>query len=250
MFERFKQTLTKEHTVPQDDSWLDDVDKDASSLVRDSDIERTPHGYARDSLNVALDYIKEREGRYIDVEDLSRVLGFKNPASAYGTLKELRDRGSITRLGSSRESRYKVNRTRVNTGKNHTRKKYAKPRNPRGTAKERVYNALVGSEGRRVSQSDIAAVTRVSDGYVSTLVKELEKEGRVERTSRSIGGTTYRILDQRPKLEKKPVEKAKEVEKPAETTRTPAIDGLVWQFIKDTHSTNVLEFIDWLNKRG
>lgn len=117
-------------------------------------------------------------------------------------------------------------------------------------AKEAILSFLQQHNDQLVTQQEIARGSGTAVSKVGKLVKELEDEGRIVRSNPIPRvGTRYFVQEG---VQSVPDEVALTPQgsgEPQNVKLSQIIENLVWQYIRATRSTDILQFLTWMDEQ-
>lgn len=117
-------------------------------------------------------------------------------------------------------------------------------------AKEKVFAFLQLHNDQLITQEEIARGSGTAKSKVGKLIKELVDEGRIV-SSEPIPrvGTRYFVNESVQNSQEEVAPPPSDSEGAQQVTLSAMIETLIWQFIKDTRSTDVLQFLTWIEQK-
>lgn len=185
-------------------------------------------------------YLTDRLGEEISLSQIAEDMRVSD-AQASRLVTYLITNGEITRQGKFKHYTYTINAV--------PQPKVRLNRQRRSGAKERLINYLTVHQGELITQSDIATAVGITQPQTSSIIKELEAEGTIVKSTPTHAGTLYQVNDS-PNAHLEDSENRVSPDADGERQMYEAINGLVWQFVRETRVTDVLAFLTWLEQGG
>jgi hypothetical protein len=237
----------EEETQDGKEDWLENMEKTARPRRK----RPQPKPVIKQEI---LGYLKASEGEAINFWDLAKLLGYSTPNGIFTMLGELEDDGYIRRKGKKGSYHYRVLRSRMR--KEEAPVQSEAPQEQFYTAYEvhakNLLKFLREHQGEPLTYAGIFAATGIPMGSVSHVVNLLHTKGLIESYDRSTFGTRYRVLDpatpEAPRGPNPDETKAMELENGKRFSSV--LDDLAQEFMRETWSTNLLQFQKWVELKS
>lgn len=118
------------------------------------------------------------------------------------------------------------------------------------TDAEKVWAFLYGNQNTPLSIRRISEELSVSQKEVREIIKNLVEEGIVVEPETSRGRGTSYVVNQSPNLAKTSDNPTPDNLQKIFNDVVNIQEALVWDFVRETRSTNILEYLEWLRKEG
>jgi len=184
-------------------------------------------------------YLSERQDEEINLTEIADDMKIST-AQASRIIADLIANKEVIRHGGKNHYSYTVTTPEVRT---------RAPRQRKSEVKEKVLNYLTRNQEKFITQEEVARGSGVTQPQVSRALRDLVKEGIIVKSEPAHLGTRYQVNDS-PNAHLQTDEESR-VSNSEEQQRLnqelyQAINSLVWQFIRQTRSTDVLAFLTWL----
>ena len=209
--------------------------------------------------NQVLAYLSTVGDRPVTLSEVGSAIGLDN-SSVSRILGRLLDSRAISRAKApKRRFVYTVKRSRVNNKRKavNIKPKQARTRTKHGESKGKVLNFITAHENQLISQREISQGTGVAVSNVSRLVNLLESEGAIVRSDTTYNGTRYWVnggpnTDIVNGVPMEPTAPPEPQPPKQDTLKLLAehLDPLVWRFIKETSSNDVVLFLHYVANHG
>jgi len=223
-----------------------------------------------------LDYLREHQGEVVKSTTMAQELGYQSPSPVDRMVRELIQRGTVTRKGTRQSYTYRVNRKSVNRrrkanrptvsatkAKKKVEKKVTLPEVGSKTPKLRenarkVFDFISRHPGQLFTNAEIGQRINMAGPTVNYQIKTLHKQRLIEVSGFKPGeGTAYRIAGESatPEEAGSPNSHSK-AERPTIDLGTKnneqfvnVVESLIWEYIRATRTTDLLKFLTWLERK-
>lgn len=195
--------------------------------------------YITDSRHKIREYVLEvvNKGGVLQSDELVRA-GYARP-TVQRVLADMAKAGEVS--CDSRKKPYSY--TKASTTPVPKKPQAKRAYKPSEESMEQILDFVTKNEGKRYSFGQMAEVLDIPRGSIYQLVYKLQKQNLLGKDF-NLGNEIYRE-EKEEVVEATPVaEKAK-----APVSDHSSIEFLIWQFIKETRSVDLLQFLEWLDKR-
>lgn len=188
--------------------------------------------------NLFKSYLADRLGEEISITEIAKDMRVST-AQASRILTSLISNKEVVRHGSKNHYSYTVSAPEV----------LKVERQRKSGVKEKVLKFLATNQNVLITQDEIARGSGVTQPQASVAIRELVMEGIVVKSDPTREGTLYQV-NSSPNAHLRTAEDIQRSQSEEMLKRNKelyqAIDGLVWQFIRETRVTDILAFLTWL----
>jgi biotin operon repressor len=264
MFDLFKKPEVKEPF------FREDIESDWMEEPKPKPKRRKRRAYRsrQATNNSVLVFLAGRQGRITSYGQISRHLGFSNPNAVSKHILELIAKKAIRRSGHQGAYTYTVLRTRVNGKRGATAKavRQTKPQQvetpvektlPLTSKQRRVLRYIESRNERPVSYKDISQALHIGEAGVWRYIKILCDRGFLLRSGSTYDGTRYRVVGESTTVRTEEPSPNRETQSEDQSSSdnqnekafVENLDSLVWEFLRQTRSTDVLVFLTWMEQK-
>jgi DNA-binding MarR family transcriptional regulator len=259
MLKKIKEVLSRKAPYPSSDMFDTPAYAPIKQRGRSRPKQQTNDHISQTVQEAVLSVLKKNQNKHITYQTIGSAIGYTGTTVGIA-INDLKRKGNIIVSGKKLKTYKVVNET---IGKRGTRKPLVKTVASKSSVKDeptleitaaqrRVLSFIRGHQHQTYTLDQIGRATGVSPSYVSKTVAELQLAGIVQKSGATADGIKYMIMSdkrvtERPKL--KSVDPEHCVETGNEGQLVGVIDSLVWDYVRETRSTNILGFLTWLEDR-